>query len=164
VTHEGDAAAIQANTDFLAAYGKLAAITCPRPDAAYNLAADLTGLTLSPGVYCIGATALLTGQLILKGGKNAVWIFRAEANPSITAIGGSVAMQGGGQPCNVYWQTATNVSLDATDFLGNILAGSATTFTGVGSSLVGRALAGTAVTATGADITGCNKNGKPHTK
>jgi hypothetical protein len=63
-------------------------------------------------------------------------------------------MAGGGQACNVYWQLNTAVSLDATKFLGNILAGSAITFTGVGSSLVGRALAKTAVTATGANITG----------
>jgi len=63
-------------------------------------------------------------------------------------------MAGGGQACNVYWQTGTAVSLDNTQFLGNILAGSAVTFTGTSSSLSGRALAKTAVTATGASISG----------
>lgn len=65
-------------------------------------------------------------------------------------------MAGGGQACNVYWRTGTEVSLDATQFLGNILAGSAVTFTGVGSSLVGRALAKTAVTMTGTSVIGCD--------
>jgi len=61
----------------------------------------------------------------------------------------------------VYWQTGTAVSLDNTQFLGNILAGSAITFTGVGSSLVGRALAKTAVTMTGANISLGSKGGVP---
>ena len=42
-----------------------------------------------------------------------------------------------------------------TTFQGNILAGSAVTFTGANSRLVGRALAQTAVTMTGTTISGC---------
>lgn len=147
--HAGDAVAIAANSDFLLAYDELTLQTCDT-----YLTGDLGGMTLSPGVYCISGTGLLTSKLTLNGPSNGIWIFKAATD--LTPIGGSVVMAGGGQACNVYWQTGTALSLDATQFLGNILAGSAVTFTGVGSSLVGRALAKTAVTMTGASVIGCD--------
>ncbi len=147
--HQGDATAIQAFNDFSVAYLELAAVPCPA-DADHNLTGDLGGMVLSPGVYCISGVGLLTSQLTLDGPSNGIWIFKAAT--SLTPIGGSVVMAGGGQAGNVYWQTGTAVSLDNTKFVGTILAGSAITFTGVGSSLDGRALAKTAVTATGASI------------
>ena len=147
--HQGDAAAIQAFSDAALAYAKVAAIPCPA-DAEHNLVGDLGGKTLPPGLYCISGVGLLASQLTLDGPPDAVWIFKAST--SLTPIKGSVVMAGGGQARNVYWHTGTAVSLDATKFLGTILAGTAVTFTGVGSSLDGRALAKTAVTATGASI------------
>ena len=150
---EGDATASQANIDFLSAYQQVADMVCPT-DTAHNISGNLGGLTLTPGFYCISGVGLLTSQLTLNGPSDAVWIFKAES--SLTPIGGSVVMAGGGNACNVYWQTGTAVSLDATQFVGNVLAGSAITFTGVGSSLSGRALAKTAVTTTGTSI---NVNG-----
>ncbi|MEK7878073.1 MAG: ice-binding family protein [Pseudomonadota bacterium] len=144
-----DAVTAQAFADFLVAYAALAAVPCPT-DADHNLSGDLGGKVLSPGVYCISGVGLLTSQLTLDGPSDGVWIFKA--GTSLTPIGGSVVMAGGGQPSNVYWQPGTEVSLDATKFQGNILAGSAITFTGVGSSLDGRALAKTAVTMTGTTI------------
>jgi hypothetical protein len=62
-------------------------------------------------------------------------------------------MINGGQQQNVFWQlgTAATIGTD-TAFTGNILAGSAITFTGANATLVGRALAKTAVTMTGADL------------
>jgi len=158
--HAGDAVAIAANSDFLTAYDAInTANPCPN-DAAHNLSGDLGGMTLAPGVYCISGVGLLTSKLTLDlaanngGDGSGIWVFKAAS--SLTPIGGSVVMAGGGQACNVYWQTGTAVSLDATQFLGNILAGSAVTFTGVGSSLVGRALAKTAVTMTGTSVIGCD--------
>jgi hypothetical protein len=140
--------------DFMTAYAAIdVANPCPA-DAAHNLSGDLGGLTLSPGLYCISGVGLLSSQLTLDGGgnANAVWIFKAAS--SITPIGGSVVMSNGGNACNVYWRAGSAVSLDATTFVGNVLAGSAITFTGVGSSLAGRALAVTDVTMTGANISG----------
>jgi hypothetical protein len=110
-------------------------------------------MTLSPGVYCISGVGLLTSQLTLNGGANAVWIFKAAS--SITPISGSVVMAGGGSACNVYWELGTSASFNNTAFAGNVLAGKAITFTGTSSSLVGRALAQTDVTMTGANITAC---------
>jgi len=158
--HAGDAVASAAYSNFLTAYTKLASNAaidgnvCPSSDPTHNLSGNLGGMTLAPGVYCISGVGLLTSKLTLNGPSNGIWVFKAAT--SLTPIGGSVVMAGGGRACNVYWQTGTEGSLDATQFLGNILAGSAVTFTGVGSSLVGRALAKTAVTMTGTSVIGCD--------
>lgn len=149
--HEGDAAALQANSDAARAYLEVAAMPCP-DDAEHNLSGDLGGKVLAPGLYCISGVGRLGSQLTLDGPSDGVWIFKAST--SLTPINGSVVMAGGGQARNVYWHTGTEVSLDNTRFLGTILAGTAVTFTGFGSSLNGRALAKTAVTATGASIRG----------
>ena len=154
--------ATAAFANFVTAYNTLAGIPCPT-DAPHLLSGDLGGMTLSPGVYCISGVGLLTSQLTLNGGANQIWIFKAAS--SITPIGGSVVMAGGGSACNVYWELGTAASFDNTDFAGNVLAGTAITFTGNGSSLVGRALAKSDVTLTGANIAACagsNGGGKGH--
>ncbi len=72
-------------------------------------------------------------------------------------------MAGGGQACNVFWQVGSQATIGTnTAFQGNILAGTAITFTGTGSSLVGRALAKAEVTMTGTAITGCKGNKGKH--
>jgi hypothetical protein len=164
----GQTAAI---TDLITAYNALRDNNpCPSANASHNLVGNLVsgsqGSSLEPGVYCITETGLLTSQLTLNGGgnSNAVWIFRAASD--LTPKNGSVVMAGGGNPCNVYWQIGTAVDLLNTAFVGNVLAGTAITFTGAAppgtaSSLVGRALAMSDVTMTGANITACAAgNGK----
>ena len=147
-----DAVTAQASADFLVAYTALAAMTCA---PANNLTGQqLGGMTLAPDVYCFNTTAdLTTGQLTLNGPSNGIWIF--QIGTGITTGTASVVMAGGGQPSNVFWQVGTAATIGTgTAFQGNILAGSAITFTGEPSSLVGRALAQTAVTMTGTTVTG----------
>jgi Ice-binding-like len=149
----GDAAATTAFADFGVAYGLIAAMTC---DPANNLTGqELGGMTLKPNVYCFNTTADLTsGTLTLDGPADGVWIF--QIGTGITTATTNVVMTGGGQPCNVFWETGTAATIgEGTAFQGNILAGSAITFTGASSSFVGRALAKTAVTMTGANISAC---------
>jgi Ice-binding-like len=152
-TDAGSAAATTAFADFGVAYGITAAMTC---DPANNLTGkELGGMTLKPNVYCFNTTAALsTGTLTLDGPADGVWIF--QIGSAITTATANVVMIGGGQPCNVFWELGTAATIGAgTAFQGNILAGSAITFTGPSSSLVGRALAKTAVTMTGATISAC---------
>jgi hypothetical protein len=151
--HALDAAATTAFADFAVAYNALAAMPC---DAANNLTGQtLAGKTLAPGVYCFPSTTadLTAGTLTLDAGgdANAVWVI--QVGTAITTGSASVAMINGGQQQNVFWQlgTAATIGTD-TAFTGNILAGSAITFTGANASLVGRALAKTAVTMTGANL------------
>ena len=149
----GDATAATAFADFGVAYGTIAAMTC---DPANNLTGqELGGMTLKPNVYCFNTTADLTsGTLTLDGPADGIWIF--QIGTGITTATTNVVMTGGGQPCNVFWETGTAATIgEGTAFQGNVLAGSAITFTGASSSFVGRALAKTAVTMTGATISAC---------
>jgi hypothetical protein len=159
-TVQGAPATNTAYADFLAAYSTLASNlpaggnVCPSTDPTHNIGPVLDGLPpLSPGVYCIRGVATLTSQLTLNGPSGGIWVFKGD---SITPINGSVVMAGGGQSCNVYWQLNTTAVFDGnSDFVGNVLAGTAISFTGVGSSLAGRALAKTLVSMTGANISSC---------
>jgi hypothetical protein len=149
--HQGNAAANQAFNDFVLAYDALKGMAC---SPANRLSGELGGRTLPPGVYCFDTTALLTqGDLTLDGAPNASWVF--QIGTALTTGTSKVIMAGGGQACNVFWQLGTAATIGTnTAFLGNILAGSAVTFTGAGSSLVGRAMGKTAVTTTGTNISG----------
>ena len=147
--HAGDAVATRAHNDFVIAYDALKAMPCA--PANHLTGQGLGGKTLAPGVYCFDTTAGLTGNLTLDGPSNGVWVF--QIGTGLTTGIGSVVMTGGGQEGNVYWLVGTAATIGTgTAFQGNILAGTAITFTGVGSRLVGRALAKAQVTMTGANI------------
>jgi hypothetical protein len=154
--HAGDAAAAAAYAAFLSAYMNLASLdanpkTC---DTAHTLTGlTLAGLVLSPGVYCVDATAK-TGLLTLNaaGDANAVWIFLV--NGALTGTNFNVTMLNGGQPCNVFWWVNAAVTLTTSNFLGTILAGAAVTVTG--GTLDGRAFATAAATLTGPTVTVCS--------
>jgi Ice-binding-like len=136
-----------------------------------NLSGDLGGMILPPGVYCLSANGVTLngGTLTLDpnapgGDGGTVWIFIGQgSSPSSittdgTTVRSQVVMASGGDTCKVYWALASALTLSSTDFVGNVLAGTAVTFTG--SSLAGRAFAEisgvTGVTMTaGSSITGC---------
>src|SRR5438552_1378518 len=86
--------------------------------------------------------------------------FAVTIAPSLVTASNFVVLGGAGVTCTasavsgyVFWHfgTAATTGTD-TAFTGNILAGSAITFTGANATLVGRALAKTAVTMTGANL------------
>ena len=148
------ASAVGAWNNFVTAYTTLHGLTCP---PANNLTGTpLGGMSPAPGVYCFDTTADLTsGTLTLSGSASDVWVF--QVGTGITTRGpGQVVMAGGASACNVYWVIGSLATIDTgTKFQGNILAGTAVTFTGTGSSLMGRALAKAEVTMTGTTISGC---------
>jgi hypothetical protein len=137
--HSADAVAAQAQLDLTTAYNTAAGAT---PFA--SVPADLTGLTLTPGVYR-NATALgLSGAVTLdaQGNPAAVFIFQA-GSTLITGSGSTVNLINGAQPCNVFWQVGSSATLGSTsNFVGNILAQTSITMNN-GVTLAGRALAST---------------------
>jgi hypothetical protein len=144
-----NAAARQARPAFLSAYTALQAQsrTCT------TTLTSLDGLNLRPGVYCVDASAK-TGTLTLTGSSTGVWIFLV--NGALTGTNFSVVMDGGGQPCNVFWSPSAAATMTASAFKGNILAGgTGGSITVTGGTLAGRALANVAVTMTGASVIGC---------
>jgi len=136
--HAGDAAALQAKSDLVAAYIDAAG----RPVTATYAA--LGGLPpLVAGVYNSGpATLDLTGTLTLDGQNDpsSVWIFQAQSD-LVTASTSSVVFVNGGSPCNVFWQITSSAALGSgSTFVGTILALTSVTLAN-GVTVNGRALA-----------------------
>jgi hypothetical protein len=152
--HAGDAAALAASVDFLAAYGTLAALPPGQCDA--FLSGTLANVTLPPGTYCFDAAATVTGQLTLEGPAGAAWLFRIGTSGfgALTGTGFSVVLSGGALPCDVTWLIADAATMTSSNLQGNILAGAASTFTG--GSLIGRDLAKAGVTFTGTAVSACS--------
>lgn len=146
-----NAAAVPARAAFLSAYAALQGLST----SCIQMPGNLSGLNLAPGVYCTDAVAK-AGTLTLTGGANDVWIF--VVNGALTGTNFSVAMAGGGQPCNVYWAPSAATTMTTSALKGNVLAGSdiGGSITLTGGTLAGRALANVAVTMTGASIIGCD--------
>ncbi len=118
-THAADAVALQAQSDLTTAYTDAANRTPVTAEAN----PDLTGLTLAPGTYSAGAMGL-SGTVTLdgQGDPNAVFIFQA-ASTLITGSGSKVALIGGAQPCNVFWQVTSSATLGTNStFVGTVMA------------------------------------------
>jgi Ice-binding-like len=106
-----------------------------------HLAGDMSGMTLSPGLYKSTSGLSLSGPLTLHG--NGVYIFQIASGLTVTA-GGTVVLSGGATSDNVFWQVGTSATLGPTaDFKGTILA-LASISLATGARLEGRALARTA--------------------
>jgi Ice-binding-like len=82
---------------------------------------DLTGLTLTPGVYSLSAPpSNLVGTVTLNG--PGVFIFISSSS-LITSTGARVVLTGGASPCNVFWLVNQSATLNSTTtFVGTIMA------------------------------------------
>lgn len=146
--HSADAIAQQAQSDLTAAYTDAASRVCGTTIAG----GLLDGLTLTPGVYCMGAGSL-TGTLTLDG--TGVYIFQM-ASSLTTASGASVVRLNGASACDVFWQVTSSATIGtSTGMAGNLLALDSITLN-TGASLSGRALARNgAVTLDSNNVTAC---------
>jgi ice-binding like protein len=134
--HIGDAVATTAKTDLTAAYVNAAAQPCPAVNDRTGV--NLGGQTLVPGVYCQTTAPTLTGTLTLNG--SGIYIFQI-GSTLITAPSAVVALIGGAQPCQVFWQVSSSATLDTTTtFVGTIMALTDISMNN-GVTLTGRALA-----------------------
>jgi type VI secretion system secreted protein VgrG len=118
-THAGDAQALQAQADLVAAYDDVAGRT---PVTLGGV--ELGGTTVTPGAYNTGGVLGITGTLTLdaQGDPNAVFIFQSTST-LITAPGSSVSLINGADACNVYWLVPSSATLDTgSTFAGTILA------------------------------------------
>lgn len=134
--HAADAAALGAQADLTVAYGNAAG-----QSPATALPTELGGTTLLPGVYSAG-TFGITNTLTLdaQGDPNAVFVFTA-ASTLITASNSNVALIGGAQACNVFWQVTSSATLGSgSRFLGTILSLTSITLN-TGATVEGRVLA-----------------------
>ncbi|HUE88533.1 MAG TPA: ice-binding family protein [Vicinamibacterales bacterium] len=131
-----DAIVQQAHADAKTAYDALAAQGPGTP-----LAANLTGVTLTPGVYSFAAAADLPASTTLTLNGPGVFVFNVGS--TLTMNVGSV-VAGTADPCNIYWRVGTSATLNGTSFMGTVIADASITVGG--GNVSGRVLAGTGAT------------------
>ena len=138
VTDDTNPDAAQAEADLTNAYNYIAGL-----QGGAVLAGDLSGLTITPGLYTNASSVMLSaGNVTLdaQGNSNAVFIF--QIGSSFTTLGSTqVILAGGAQAKNIFWQVASSATLGTySAFQGTIIALDSVTLD-TGATLVGRALA-----------------------
>ena len=160
--HDSDANAGLAQADATAAFLALSAAPNTLCTVTFSADQSLSGMTLSPGIYCFPTSAQLTTgvTLTLDGGGDAAatWIFRMGSTLITTpGVNATVIVTNAGLPCNVWWKVVSSATIGSgTHFIGNIMALTSISL-GTGAILEGRALAQTgAVTLDSNTITAPN--------
>ncbi len=126
------------------------------PDATELYAGDLSGRTITPGLYKWSTNVLVASgtTVTLSGGANDVWIFQIAGDLTI-GTNAIVALNGGAQAKNIFWQVGggTGVTLETdSQFKGIVLAEKGIEIKDR-AAVVGRMLAESAVTLISNEIT-----------
>ena len=129
------------------------------PDYTELYAGDLTGQTLTTGVYKWGTNVLVSaGGVTISGSPTDVWIFEI-AGDLIVANAAIINLIGGARASNIFWQVAGQVTLGTTSNFSGIMLCQTQIAMQTGATFDGRALAQTAVTLDGNSIVlGTNEN------
>jgi len=135
----GNAAAGAAHADLLAAYDDIAART-----GGTQLAGDLAGATLTPGLHFTAAAVSNTGAVTLDGGGDADAIFVFRIGGALTmAAGAKVTLTNGTRASRVFWQVNGAAAVGAgSRFAGTLMAADAVGI-GAGTQVNGRAMSRT---------------------
>ncbi|HCM76882.1 MAG TPA: DUF3494 domain-containing protein [Cytophagales bacterium] len=116
----------------------------PTPDFVELGAGDLSGLTLTPGLYKWTSTVTVPTNITLSGGADDIWIFQIAGDLTVSSAK-NMTLANGAKAKNIFWQVAGKATMGANShFEGNILSMTGITMQ-TGASLNGRALAQTAV-------------------
>jgi hypothetical protein len=108
-------------------------------------AGNIGGLTIKPGLYKWTSAVTIPKDVTLSGGKNAVWVMQIAGTLNISS-GKKVALIGGAQAKNIFWQVAGSTTVATTATFNGIILGKTSIVLMTGAKLNGRALAQTAVT------------------
>ena len=133
----GNAAAVQAHADLVAAYAAILARTGGVP-----LDGALAGATITPGLYTIGGAASNTGTLTIDAGGDPSAVFVFQINGALAfAAASHVTLTGGAQAARIFWQVNGAGAIGAgSSFAGTMIAMDAVAI-GNGSLFNGRAFA-----------------------
>lgn len=137
--HAADAVAQAAQISLSSAYTDAAART---PLVSFGPVANLSGMTLLPGVYNGSSSLEFSGTLTLDaaGDPDAFWIFQA-GSTLVTASDSSIRLINGADPCGIFWQVGSSATLGTNSaFEGTIMALASITIN-TGTTIDGRALA-----------------------
>jgi ice-binding like protein len=134
----GNAAAATAQSDLTVAFNDAAS----RTTGSVSVSGDLTGLTLTPGLYTSTSSLAVSGALTLNalGNPDAVFIIQM-ATTLTTGSGSRIILAGGAKASNIVWVVGSSATLGTnSEFKGTILADQSITLN-TGAQLDGRALA-----------------------
>jgi hypothetical protein len=131
-------------SDMQTAYTDAAGRTLP--DSTELGAGDITGKTLTHGLYKWGTGVLVSaGGVTISGSATDIWIFQIAQDLTL-ANGAAVTLTGSAQASNIFWQVAGQVTLGTTAAMKGIILCQTAIAMSTGATLNGRALAQTAVT------------------
>jgi len=106
---------------------------------------DLSGRTLTPGVYKWGTGVSINSDVTLNGGPDDVFIFQI-AKGITQATGTKIILTGGAQAKNIIWQSSETVAIGTGSHFEGIILGKTNITMGANASINGRLFAQTAVT------------------
>jgi hypothetical protein len=114
------------------------------PDFINLGAGNISGATLTPGLYKWTTGLLIAADVTISGGPNDVWIFQISGplNVSNTV---KINLAGGAQSKNIFWQVTSSVNLGTTSHFEGSILGQTSVNLLTGASINGRILAQTAV-------------------
>ena len=116
------------------------------PDFTELYSGDLTGQTLTSGLYKWGTNVLISaGGVTISGTSNDVWIFQIAQNLDL-ANGAQVTLIGGAKSSNIFWQVSGQTTIGTTAAMQGIILCGTQVVMKTSATLNGRALAQTAVT------------------
>lgn len=123
------------------------------PDFTELGAGDISGMTLSPGLYKWGTGVLITNVgITLSGSANDVWIFQIGDDLTINNSA-NITMTGGAQAKNVFWQVSGQATIGTDVSFKGILLSLSLISVDTTAVVNGRLLAQTEVTLQGNIIT-----------
>lgn len=127
-------------SDMKTAYDNAAART--QPDYTDIYSGDVTGQTLTPGLYKWGTDVLISpGGVTISGTSRDVWIFQISGK-LILAGGAIVTLSGGAQASNIFWQVAgEDITLGTYSDMKGIILCKTQILMSTGATLKGRAFA-----------------------
>jgi Ice-binding-like/PEP-CTERM motif len=137
--YDGDAVAMQAQLDALAAYNFFQGLSPNQNLTGQNLG----GLELTPGVYAYNSSAQLTGELMInwEGLSNQSVVFQIGSTLT-TASASMVVSVNAGQNDNIYWNIGSSATLGTTtSFQGTIIADQSATLNTGATDNCGRVIA-----------------------
>jgi len=108
-------------------------------------AGDISGKTLTAGVYKYSTGVSINTDVTLNGGADDVWIFQI-AGKITQASATKIILTGGAQAKNIFWQAADTVSIGTTAHFEGIVLAMTNIELKTGATVYGRLLAQTAVT------------------
>jgi hypothetical protein len=108
-------------------------------------AGEIGGLTLAPGLYKWTTGVLISTDVTLSGGADAVWIFQI-AGTLTQADATRVILKGGARPKNIFWQAAGDVAIKTTAHFEGVILAKKYIALKTSASANGRLLAQSAVT------------------